>query len=56
MRYRQAKKLHNADEVTHKATRRVCRVVSTEISKKNILVNLLHPTNGFMSVNHIKVR
>jgi len=38
MTYRQAKKLHNGDEVTIKESDRVMTVVSTEIHDKAVII------------------
>lgn len=57
MNYRQARKLHNADEVTHKASRQVCRVVQVRDYKKIKLaeMDILHPDEGFLTVTHVQV-
>ena len=58
-----AAKLHNEDEVTHKATGKVCRVLQvTSAPRKtgragrhtvhNVCVAILHPDEGYLEVCH----
>lgn len=57
MTYKQARKLHNADEVTHKSSGQVCRVVQARDYKKVRLVeiDIIHPDEGFLTVTHVQV-
>lgn len=55
MKYREAKKLHKDDEVTHRETKRICQVLSIRVTPKIIEVELLHPTEGWMVVGHTEI-
>ena len=63
MRASVAAKLHNGDEVKHKATGKVCRVVNLisvphKIGRAgrqtvgNVLLGIVHPTEGYLEVCH----
>lgn len=62
-----AAKLHNADEVTHKATGKVCRVLAvTSVPHKtgkagrrtvgNVCLSILHPDDGYLEVCHKDIK
>ena len=52
MRFRDAKKLHNADEVRDKKTKQVCRVIQAHVGKKDVTLAVIHPQEGYMEINH----
>lgn len=58
MRYRHAIKLHNSDEVLHKKTRRICRVITTlRRGNKTVLISMVHPKLGYLAdVHHHEVK
>ena len=39
MKYRNAKKLHNGDEIVIKETKEITKVINTEVFKKDIFVH-----------------
>lgn len=51
MLYKNAKKLHNNDEITLKQTGETTNVISTKILEKNVFVYAM-THNGYSKLNH----
>jgi hypothetical protein len=56
MKYRDAARLHNDDEVIHKETKEVCKVYEVSVFPKMIVIKLQHPTLGYMETIHTEVK
>jgi len=55
MRYRDAVKLHNGDEVTHKQTKQVCVVYVVKPKGSLVLIDVCHPEEGYITITHLDV-
>ena len=55
MRYQEAKKLHNEDEVIVKATGAVTTVIDTEIDDKNKIVTVNCDYDGYTPFKHTEI-
>lgn len=54
MKYKDAKKLHNHDQITVKITKEVTEVISIEIHEKNVYVNAM-TDQGYSTLNHKEI-
>lgn len=52
MDFKNAKKLHNHDQITIKATREITEVIKTEVDEKNIVIYAITRDNGYTKLNH----
>lgn len=52
MNYKNAKELHNNDQVTIKETGEVVEVITTDVQEKDVLVYVMSSGYGYHGFNH----